>query len=306
MGALDFKEIPCAQNGPHRDEFELFAQEFLAQEGFRIVEGADRGPDNGRDLIVEEARTGPGGNTVVRWLVSCKHLAHSGSSVTLRDEEDIRDRIESHKCGGFIAFYSTVPSSGLSYKLDELKPKFELLVYNSALIERRLLDCPTLRTLAARYFPTSFNNWVRNSQYTFVEVSADPHKSRNNYFLRQPHSKLEVGLEEAKERKVLAFVVIFDSDHPTHSKLDYALGYFMEYQTTKKLVDQYFVPIVGRRADAGFTELVPPDEPLESALWIVLDTNGQIIRREGVYANPDEGLKRIREVIAGVSAIKNW
>jgi HJR/Mrr/RecB family endonuclease len=59
--ALDFREIPSAQSGADRDQFELFAREFLVQEGFRIVEGPDRGPDKGRDLIAEERRERPGG-----------------------------------------------------------------------------------------------------------------------------------------------------------------------------------------------------------------------------------------------------
>src|SRR5271166_1871110 len=148
MAALDFKEIPTAQAGVERDRFELFAREFLVQEGFLVVGGPDRGPDSGRDLIVEEKRTGPGGDTTVRWLVSCKHRAHGGSSVTLGDEANLRDRIEIHECAGFIAFYSTIPSSGLARNLQALQPKFGLLVYDAEHMERKLLDSPRGRTLA--------------------------------------------------------------------------------------------------------------------------------------------------------------
>jgi hypothetical protein len=105
-------------------------------------------------------------------------------------------------------------------------------------------------------------------------------------------------LAEAKARNLLAFIVIFDPAHPSRSKLDFALGYFMEYQTTKRLVDQHFVPIVGPSNDPQFFVLVPKDDPLELCLWVVLDPDGGIIRREGVYANPDEGMRRVREVIA--------
>ncbi len=105
-------------------------------------------------------------------------------------------------------------------------------------------------------------------------------------------------MAEAKARNVLAFVVIYDPAHPSHSKLDHALGYFMEYQTTKRLVDQHFVPITGPSDDPMFSALVPEDDPLELCLWVVLDGNGKVLRREGVYANPDEGMKRVRSVIA--------
>ena len=57
MPALDFTEIAIAKAGPDRDQFELFAREFLDQEGFTIVSGPDRGPDDGRDLVEKKAAT---------------------------------------------------------------------------------------------------------------------------------------------------------------------------------------------------------------------------------------------------------
>ena len=298
VAALDFKEIASGQSGAERDQFEVFAREFLIQEGFRIVVGPDRGPDNGRDLIVEEIRSGPGGETSVRWLVSCKHKAHSGGSVTPSEETNIHDRLETHRCAGFLAFYSTLPSSGLSTTLSALPPKHASLLYDSAGIERKLLDSPRGRILAARYMPVSFNAWVQRSQFVAAPPVQDPQLIRNKFFLRRPHDRLDQGLAEAKARNVLAFVVIYDPAHPSHSKLDYALGCFTEYQTTKRLVDQHFVPIIGPSDDPMFSSLVPEDDPLELCLWVVLDGNGKVLRREGVYANPDEGMKRVRSVIA--------
>lgn len=297
MAALNFKEISTAQAGRDRDQFELFAREFLLQEGFRIVAGPDRGADAGRDMIAEETRTGPGGDTTVRWLVSCKHKAHAGNSVTPADEANLRDRIETHGCTGFIAFYSTLPSSGLATNLRALQPKFGLLVYDAEHLERKLLDNPRGRTLAARFLPESFNAWVPQSQYAVAPPSADPQFIRNTFFLREPHSNLSDGLKEAAARRLLAFVVVFDPAHPQRSKLNFALGYFMEYQTTKRLVDEHFVPIVGPSSDPLLSALVPEDDPLESCLWVVLSPTGEVLHRERVYANPDEGMKRVRQVI---------
>jgi hypothetical protein len=190
MAILQFREIPAAQSGLDRDQFELFAREFLVHEGFKVVAGPDRGPDAGRDMIVEETRQGPGGSSAVRWLVSCKHKAHSGSSVTPTDEANLRDRLETHSCDGFIAFYSTLPSSGLATNLEALQPKFELLVYDAEKVERKLLDSPWGRTLATRFMPTSFNAWIQQSQATIARPSADPQLIRNNFFLREPHQNL--------------------------------------------------------------------------------------------------------------------
>ena len=95
MSAIDFKEIPEAHlGGGLQDTFELFARDFLSHLGYTVVEDPSRGADGGRDLVVIEHRSGVGGETTVRWLVSCKHKAHSGSSVTPQDEANIRDRIE--------------------------------------------------------------------------------------------------------------------------------------------------------------------------------------------------------------------
>ena len=127
--------------------------------------------------------------------------------------------------------------------------------------------------------------------------SADPQLSRNDFFIREPHQELQQGLAEAATRGLLVFLVIFDPAHPQRSRLNYALGYFMDYQTTKRLVDDHFVPVLVPSSDPQLKALVPEDDPLEVCLWIVLNSAGSVLRRESVYANPDEDLKRVREVI---------
>ena len=105
MAIIDFKEIPRANVADgNQDIFELFAREFFYVLGFSIIEDPDRGQDGGRDIIISEKRTGIINDTVIRWLVSCKHKIHSGSAVNASDEEDISDRIQVHNCSGFIGF----------------------------------------------------------------------------------------------------------------------------------------------------------------------------------------------------------
>jgi hypothetical protein len=161
MPAIDFKEISLATAGSERDQFEMFARDFLELRGFKTITGPDRGADGGRDLIVEETRTGITGDSKIRWLVSCKHKAHGGGSVTPGDESDIHDRVRTHSCQGFMGFYSTLPSSGLAAKLNVGSPPFEILVFDSAKIETQLLDSPAGLTLARRYFPVSAAAWSR-------------------------------------------------------------------------------------------------------------------------------------------------
>lgn len=305
MAALDFTEIAPAQGGPDRDSFELFARELLLAEGFKIVEHPDRGADGGRDLIVEEERLGPGGTNVVRWLVSCKHKSHSGLSVTPGDEQNLRDRLGTHRCQGFVAFYSTLPSSGLGQTLSALRPTFEYLQFDSDVIERKLLENPRGRVLAARYMPRSFNRWMQASQAAAFpsRPAPDPHHSANRFFLRPPHDDLDVARAEAAERGLPVFAVVFDAEHPTLSKLEFSLGYFMEYQTTKRIVDQHFVAAVGPSSDPAFGALVPSDDPLELARLVAFKPDGEIIRSEGVYANPDEGMKRVRAMVEATDAV---
>lgn len=163
MATLDFTEIAAPSSGPGRDSFELFSREFLQLLGFRIVEEPDRGADGGRDMIVEERRVGVAGETTIRWLVSCKHKAHSGAAVSAQDESDIHDRVRTHGAMGFLAVYSTVPSSGLATKLNADGLPFEVCVYDPEKIERYLLASLNGKQLAERFFPKSLQAWTREN-----------------------------------------------------------------------------------------------------------------------------------------------
>ncbi len=160
MAILNFKEIPPSNSGKgNQDTFELFARDFFSYLGYKVLEGPDRGADGGRDILLEETRVGVGGEIQLKWLVSCKHKAHSGGSVTPEDESDIRDRLEKFGCQGFIAFYSTLPSAGLSQKLKQSVLKAEVQVFDCAKIESKLLGSSSGIELTQRYFPASIDNW---------------------------------------------------------------------------------------------------------------------------------------------------
>jgi len=160
MPVLDFKEIPEAHKATGlQDTFELFSRDFLAFLGYKIISDPDRGADGGVDIIAEEKRTGVGGETIIRWLVSCKHKAHSGSSVSPGDDTNITDRVMSNNCQGFIGFYSTLASAGLSGILDGLKERIEFQVFDKEKIERELLHSSRGLEIAERYFPKSLSEW---------------------------------------------------------------------------------------------------------------------------------------------------
>jgi hypothetical protein len=159
MSILNFKEIPqanCADG--QQDSFELFARDFLERLGYEVDVEPGRGADGGKDLILKEIRKGISGDTTVRWLVSCKHKAHSGSAVSRADEPEVSDSVRSHNCHGFIGFYSTLPSSSLIEKVKEI-PDIEYQFFDYSKIERELLSNPSCLDIAKRYFPESFKAW---------------------------------------------------------------------------------------------------------------------------------------------------
>ena len=155
---LDFKEIPVANGGDGtQDTFELFARDFLSYLGYRIIEDPARGADGKKDLIVEEVLTGVAAEQTIRWLVSCKHYAHTGKSVPDSDEINILERLKQHSCDGFMGFYSTLPAVSLQ---GVLKGVPRQIVFDHEKIESYLLqrDVNAIR-IAARYFPISFKNF---------------------------------------------------------------------------------------------------------------------------------------------------
>lgn len=157
---LDFKDIPQANraNG-QQDTFEQFARDFLLELGFKLEYPPGRGPDDGKDLVVSEIRTGVSKKeTKFYWLVSCKHKAHSGSSVNADEEVDPKGRVDHHKCDGFLAFYSVVPSSPLTRKLHSLTEyKIEVDIFDDKRIEKELLiSTPQRQQLIIQYFTNSF------------------------------------------------------------------------------------------------------------------------------------------------------
>jgi hypothetical protein len=126
----------------------------------------------------------------------------------------------------------------------------------------------------------------------------DPNAGDGSFFLTEPYSTLSTALEEAKRRNAPIFLIIYDNGHPKKSKLAYSLGYFMEYETTKKMVAEHFVCAIVASSDVDAAMLVPKDDPLENCLWVVLTPDGEVQRSESVYANPDEGMSKVKQVVS--------
>lgn len=110
---------PALQEIGGHNQFEGFATAYLKALGYKVEILPGEGPDGGRDLIVVEDLPMKSGDLIeFRWLVSCKYWS---SAVNPGEEEDVIGRLQQHGCNGFMGFYSTWPTSGLTNKLDGMK-----------------------------------------------------------------------------------------------------------------------------------------------------------------------------------------
>jgi len=108
------------------EEWEFFAIDFLADNGFSIINYPSRGIDGGSDGIVKYNN--------ITYIVSCKHYFNSGKSIGTDTEQSILDRVYQHNANGFIGFYSTLLSSSLQNRLNQLENKINILIYDKNII----------------------------------------------------------------------------------------------------------------------------------------------------------------------------
>jgi hypothetical protein len=228
MPQLDFKEISQGNVADGKqDSFELFAREFVEKLGYKVISGPDRGSDGGRDIIVQEERIGPGGSSYVKWLVSCKHHAHSGKSVGTNQEINIVDRLKEHDCSGFIGFYSTIPSSALTTRLKGFrtnKPPIEFQIFDNEKIEGILLQPESGFKLVRRFFPTSYEKLVKSRivvKETNTKTSYDGKKTWMNYHSLRFFFRDKRGVEidfmpstAGEKLSLLEISIVFESQFP--------------------------------------------------------------------------------------------
>lgn len=147
---LDFTEI--SKDGT---QFELLTREILFQRGLD-VNWSGVGPDGGKDLICTERIDSTFGVSTRRWLIQCKHNAHSGKVVGTADIKDIVDTCSHHNVDGYVVVASTTLSAGLVTKLENISVNKNILTsYIDASTIERLLDTPQNYNILQRFFPKS-------------------------------------------------------------------------------------------------------------------------------------------------------
>lgn len=153
---LDFKELPKDGN-----DFELLIRELLFKMGYRVY-WSGKGPDGGKDLICIEEFDSNIMPSERKWLIQCKHTAHSEKAVGIGDLDDIIDSCVQHDATAYLLVCSTYPSSTVVNRLEGItkSSKFEATYWDSVTLER-MLKTPQTWPIAQRFFPISANseNW---------------------------------------------------------------------------------------------------------------------------------------------------
>ena len=177
---LNFKELPS-----DGIKFEQLIRELFMRSEFE-VHWTGVGPNGGRDLVLTEKVAGPLAPFERKWLVSCKHFAHSGKSVGLEDVRDITDACRAVNATGFLLVCSTQPSSSVVRRLHEIDASGEIATrcWDSIEVEKRL-DTPATFPLNSLFFPVSgqtrpwriYNTdspsfWAANYKEYFVYLSS--------------------------------------------------------------------------------------------------------------------------------------
>ena len=116
----------------------------------------------------------------------------------------------------------------------------------------------------------------------------------SSFFIGATLTDLNDAIEASRKERKGLFLVIYDPEHSTNSKLVHSLGYFSQYEITKRLINENFIQAIIPSTSYEIKKYIPDNYHMENCLLVVFDKNGIIIRQEGVYANPDEGLKRVR------------
>lgn len=149
---IDFKEL--ATDGR---AFELLIREMLLISDLHPF-WTGSGPDQGRDIIATEKLSGVIRDSERKWLVQCKHKAHSGAAVGRGDLQSVVDDCRQVGATGYFLACSTHISSSLVVKLKEIEhnPENKLVVHtwDSVDIEKRLQE-PRFFSLAHVFFPQS-------------------------------------------------------------------------------------------------------------------------------------------------------
>ncbi len=236
----------------------------------------------------------------------------SGRTTIEAEINDIANRV-GPTYGTFFGGFKRIPK-GISYSMgfahferqeEQFVPRFEVQAVGDEIVVRANGDVVYRTAQETPNFDGAFRGVIRAIFAKGIRALIDDPVSQvasRGHFNSRPFTNLALALAFAKAQGKPLFLVLFDSASPTYSQLNYLLGYFLEHEETKNLVEQNFVVAVVPSSQPEAAAFVPPDNALEKALWVVVGLDGSLLARETVYANGEEGLKRVRQLLPRLSS----
>lgn len=221
---MDFKELSKDGN-----DFELLVRELLHNRGLEVY-WSGKGPDGGKDLICIEKYSSSFKNTSKKWLVQCKHNAHSGNAVGKSELDSIIDSCGEHNATGYILVCSTYPSSAVVKRLNEIEKngKISTCFWDSIKLEKELQK-PSNWNIVNLFFPKYatqcgwhintiepgfwFANYNGNIFYISTRLSADYGPILHNIEERLETIK---DLSKSDNEFVRTRAIYFDDNHTNY------------------------------------------------------------------------------------------
>ncbi len=138
-------------------------------------------------------------------------------------------------------------------------------------------------------FDKIIRNWLlARLRRAFTDPDAMP--SESEIFGDQPlFGSLRLAGERARRegRYILSFV--YDQTQPKRSKLRYHLSNFLENRKTLETINAAFVVALVELTPVVAVTDILNDKSMESARWVIFDSDLQAKQQEVIYANPQEG-----------------
>lgn len=166
---IDFRELAAYPSG---NGLEALVRMLGGRLGF-APEWTGIGTDGGRDLTFTDVQRGRLAQDSVKWLVSCKDHAESGTNVSERDLEcSVIDKASQHGCSGFLLATTTNVTSGLKANLDGLKAqnKLKTTVWDVHELTAHILKHKN-RDLFQQFFPKSFKRYSDGKEKTKEDLA---------------------------------------------------------------------------------------------------------------------------------------
>lgn len=150
---IDFKELSASGI-----QFELLIREIFIKLNYE-VQWSGVGPDRGKDLLAVEENNTIIGKTKNKWLIQCKHNAHSGKSIGLEDIGDFVSACRDHDVTHYLIVCSTQLSSSLMERIENIsiKQKITIQYWDATKIEK-ILNQPNFYDIFQMFFPMSSND----------------------------------------------------------------------------------------------------------------------------------------------------